>query len=90
MKDKRDWEGFEMIDKYFPKGDKRRGDALVVNAESYLLGKEAGKEEERERILKEYIDNYREKELGCACDLILQDICKKTSLNEEGIKNEKI
>ena len=31
------------LDKYFPKGDKRRGEALVLVAEAFLLGKEAGK-----------------------------------------------
>ncbi len=28
------------LDKYFPKGDKRRGEALVLVAEAFLLGKE--------------------------------------------------
>jgi len=31
------------LDKYFPKGDKRRGEALVVCAEAFLLGKEEGR-----------------------------------------------
>jgi len=30
----------ESLDKYFPKGDKRRGEALVLVAEAFLLGKE--------------------------------------------------
>ena len=28
------------LSKYFPKGDKRRGEALVLVAEAFLLGKE--------------------------------------------------
>ena len=28
------------LDQYFPKGDKRRGEALVLIAEAFLLGKE--------------------------------------------------
>lgn len=29
------------LDQYFPKGDKRRGEALVLVAEAFLLGKES-------------------------------------------------
>jgi len=29
----------ESLDKYFPKGDKRRGEALILVAEAFLLGK---------------------------------------------------
>jgi len=29
------------LDEFFPKGDKRRGEALVVAAEAFLLGKES-------------------------------------------------
>ena len=29
------------IDQYFPKGDKRRSEALVLVAEAFLLGKES-------------------------------------------------
>jgi len=29
------------LDMYFPKGDKRRGEALVLCAEAFLLGKES-------------------------------------------------
>lgn len=28
----------EVVDKYFPKGDKRRGEALVVMAKSFRIG----------------------------------------------------
>ena len=31
------------MDKLFPKGDKRRGDALVLQAICYIAGREAGK-----------------------------------------------
>ena len=43
----------ESIDQYFPKGDKRRGEALVVMAISYLEGIKAGNivdQQARERI----------------------------------------
>lgn len=33
------------LDEYFPKGDKRRGEALVVMTEAFLLGKEASQKE---------------------------------------------
>jgi len=33
------------LDEFFPKGNKKRGEAMVVSAESFLLGKEAGKSE---------------------------------------------
>jgi len=33
------------LDQYFPKGDKRRGEALVLVAEAFLLGKESRKSE---------------------------------------------
>ncbi len=42
----------EEIRNLFPEGDKRRGDAIVVNDYAYTRGKK----EERERIIKE-IDN---------------------------------
>ena len=29
------------LDEYFPKGDKRRGEALILVVEAFLLGKEA-------------------------------------------------
>ena len=29
------------LDIYFPKGDKRRGEALVLMAEAFILGKES-------------------------------------------------
>jgi len=33
----------ESLDKYFPKGDKSRGDALVLAAEAFLLGRDLSK-----------------------------------------------
>jgi len=36
------------LDQYFPKGDKRRGEALVLVAEAFLLGKEIEDEELRD------------------------------------------
>lgn len=35
----------ETIDKYFPKGDERRGDALVVLATAFLDGRRTIKQE---------------------------------------------
>lgn len=36
------------LDDYFPKGDKKRGEALVLAAEAFLLGKEQDHEELQE------------------------------------------
>jgi len=54
MKEINKWKNFEMIDKYFPKGDRRRGEALVINAEAFFLGKNL----ERERVLKKWEGYY--------------------------------
>ena len=35
------------IDKLFPKGDKRRGEAMVLSAISYICGKEKGENENK-------------------------------------------
>ena len=82
------WEisGEEELDKYFPKGDKRRGEALMVLASTKL--------EEREKILKIIdINKLREEfdrriSLGClekeAFIFILQDLKKKVE-NEDWI-----
>jgi hypothetical protein len=40
----------DCIDNYFPKGDKRRGQALALQAVSYLTGKEQGKKESDKEI----------------------------------------
>ena len=42
MKDKYPEKIIEAIDKLFPKGNKRRGDALVLQAVAYLEGKIKG------------------------------------------------
>jgi len=41
------------LDEYFPKGDKRRGEALVLVAEAFLLGKEVSHKTSKEKIPKE-------------------------------------
>jgi len=40
------------LDKYFPKGDKRRGEALVLCAEAFLLGKESAENQGKREVLK--------------------------------------
>jgi hypothetical protein len=47
----------ESLDKYFPKGDKRRGEALVLCAEAFLLGKTQAFEEV-EKIIDEICYSY--------------------------------
>lgn len=52
----------ECIDKHFPKGDKRRGDALVLQAIAFIEGKELKLKEivkmiEEELEHKEYIED---------------------------------
>ncbi len=49
---------FKAIEKHFPKGDKRRGEALVVNAEAYLLGKQKTKEEILEKIDRKLLPEF--------------------------------
>jgi len=46
---------FDDLDRYFPKGDKRRGDALVVNAVAYFQGNK----EEIEAIEEDYYSLWR-------------------------------
>ena len=65
---------FKAIEQYFPKGDKRRGQALVVNAEAFILGKE----EERKRIvdkLMEEVDYFKEDYSGRDIWLIIAKVC---------------
>ncbi len=40
------------LDIYFPKGDKRRGQALVLCAEAFLLGKESNSQQKNLKSLK--------------------------------------
>ena len=47
MKKKYPEKAIEYIDAHFPKGDKRRGEVLVVNAIAFMEGKEIGKEGEK-------------------------------------------
>ena len=46
----------EIIDKYFPKGDKRRGDAMVVAGISHI----EGREEMRDIILNSFDKKFKE------------------------------
>ena len=48
----------KIIDELFPKGDKRRGDAMVVAGISHM----EGRAEMREVILKEVVDKLEEDE----------------------------
>ena len=49
-------ETLDPIDQYFPKGDKRRGQALVVNAVGHIEGRK-----EREAEIIEIINKARKK-----------------------------
>ena len=40
----------ESLDEYFPEGDKRRGEALILVAEAFLLGKESANSEKLKKI----------------------------------------
>lgn len=53
------------LDEYFPKGDKRRGEAMAVAVESFLLGKETDNEaiQEAYDIAMQEINKLR-KQLG--------------------------
>jgi hypothetical protein len=46
----------EVMEKYFPKGNKKRGEALVLQAVAYLEGKE-----HREKEILQVIDEMLEK-----------------------------
>ena len=43
---------YETIEKYFPKGDKRRGEALVINAVSLIEGFNQGRKQTLEDVKK--------------------------------------
>ena len=45
------------IDKWFPKGDKRRGEALAVYAEGFVDGKIETEQMAREKVLKEILES---------------------------------
>ena len=49
---------FESLERYFPKGDKRRGEALVVNAEAMLRGK-SSERQKAERFYKALLKDYQ-------------------------------